>query len=77
MKLARQIQHPHVCRVFDFQQADGRAFLVMELAAKGTLRDEIQSGALKARPLAERIADARAVASALSAIHGPGSSIAT
>ena len=72
VKLARQIHHPHVCRVFDFQQADGRVFLVMELATKGTLRDEIQSGALKARPLAERIADARAVASALSAIHRAG-----
>ena len=72
VKLARQIQHPHVCRVFDFQQADGRVFLVMELAARGTLREEIRSGALKARPLAERIADARAVASALAAIHQAG-----
>jgi hypothetical protein len=72
VKLARQINHAHVCRVFDFQQADGRVFLVMELATKGTLRDEIQSGALKARPLAERIADARAVASALWAIHRAG-----
>jgi serine/threonine protein kinase len=34
VKLARQIQHPHVCRVFDFQQADGRVFLVMELAGR-------------------------------------------
>jgi len=72
VKLARQIQHPHVCRVFDFQQADGRVFLVMELAGRGTLRDEIRSGALKARPFAERIADARAVASALAAIHKAG-----
>jgi hypothetical protein len=71
VKLARQIQHPHVCRVFDFQQADGRVFLVMELA-RGTLREEIRTGALKARPLAERIADARAVASALAAIHRAG-----
>ena len=72
VKLARQIQHPHVCRVFDFQHADGRVFLVMELAAKGTLREEIRSGAMTARPLAERIADARAVASALAAIHKAG-----
>jgi len=72
VRLARQIQHPHVCRVFDFQQAEGRAFLVMELAEGGTLRDEIRSGALAARPLAERIADARAVASALAAIHAAG-----
>ena len=72
VKLARQIHHPHVCRVFDFQQADGRVFLVMELATRGTVRDEVQSGVLKARPLAERIADARAVASALAAIHRAG-----
>jgi len=71
VRLARTISHPHVCRVFDFQQADGRVFLVMELA-KGTLRDEIRSGAAKARPLAERIVDARAVASALAAIHAAG-----
>jgi serine/threonine-protein kinase len=72
VRLARQIHHPHVCRVFDFQQADGRVFLVMELAEKGTLRDEIRSDALAARPLADRIADARAVALALAAIHAAG-----
>src|SRR5215510_13064578 len=72
VRLARLIQHPHVCRVFDFQQADGRVFLVMELAAKGTVREELKSGALKVRPLPERIADARAVASALAAIHEAG-----
>jgi protein kinase-like protein/WD40 repeat protein len=72
VKLARQIQHPNVCRVFDYQHADGRVFLVMELAAKGTLRDEIRSGAMKARPLADRIGDARAVGSALAAIHQAG-----
>ena len=72
VRIARQIHHPNVCRVFDFQQAEGRAFLVMELAEKGTLRDEIRSGGLAARPLADRIADARAVASALDAIHRAG-----
>src|SRR6185295_9916288 len=40
VKLARQIRHPNVCRVFDFGQADGRAFLVME-RARGSLRDEL------------------------------------
>jgi hypothetical protein len=72
VRLARQIHHPHVCRVFDFEQADGRAFLVMELADGGTVRDEIRSGTLAARPVAARIADARAVASALDAIHSAG-----
>jgi len=72
VKLARQIQHANVCRVFNFEQAEGRAFLVMELAEKGSLRDELRSGELAARPLAARIADARAVASALAAIHAAG-----
>jgi tRNA A-37 threonylcarbamoyl transferase component Bud32 len=72
VRIARQIHHPNVCRVFDFQQAEGRAFLVMELAEKGTLRDEIRAGGPAARPFAERIADARAVASALDAIHRAG-----
>src|SRR3954468_23240303 len=72
VKLARQIQHPNVCRVFNFDQAEGRAFLVMELAEKGSLRDELRSGELARRPLADRIADARAVASALAAIHAAG-----
>jgi serine/threonine protein kinase len=72
VKLARQIQHPNVCRVFNFEQAEGRAFLVMELAEKGSLRDELRSGELTARPLEHRVADARAVASALAAIHAAG-----
>jgi len=72
VKLARQIQHPNVCRVFDFAQADGRAFLIMELATGGTLRDELRADTTAARPLAARIADARAIAAGLGAIHAAG-----
>ena len=72
VKLARQIQHPNVCRVFDYAQADGRAFLIMELATGGTLRDELRAGTTAARPLAARIADARAIAAGLGAIHAAG-----
>src|SRR3954463_14163601 len=32
LRLGRQIQHPHVCRVFDLGEADGHWFLTMELA---------------------------------------------
>jgi eukaryotic-like serine/threonine-protein kinase len=71
VKLARQIRHPNVCRVFDFGQADGHAFLVMELA-RGSLRDEIVREAAAARPLAARLADARAVADGLAAVHAAG-----
>ncbi|MBX3376555.1 MAG: serine/threonine protein kinase [Phycisphaeraceae bacterium] len=30
VRLARQVSHPNVCRVYDFGQADGRVFLSME-----------------------------------------------
>ncbi len=72
VKLARQIQHANVCRVFDYAQADGRGFLIMELATGGTLRDELRAGVTAARPLAARIADARAIAAGLTAIHAAG-----
>ena len=72
VKLARQIQHQNVCRVFDYAQTDGRAFLIMELATGGTLRDELRAGKTVARPLAARIADARAIAAGLGAIHAAG-----
>ncbi len=73
MKLARQIDDPNVCRVFELGQDAGRMFLVMELATKGTLRDELRAReAYAARPLADRLADARAVAEGLAAIHAAG-----
>jgi serine/threonine protein kinase len=72
VKLARQIHHPHVCRVFDFAQADGRAFLIMELATLGSLRDELGSGALAKRSADQRIADIVALAAGLDAIHAAG-----
>src|SRR5437867_1904617 len=30
VRLARQVSHPNVCRVFDIGEADGRTFLTME-----------------------------------------------
>jgi serine/threonine protein kinase len=72
VKLARQIHHPHVCRVFDFAQADGRAFLIMELSTLGSLRDELASGALAKRSTEQRIADIVALAAGLDAIHAAG-----
>jgi serine/threonine-protein kinase len=72
VKLARQLRHPNVCRVFDFEKADGHVFIVMELASGGTLRHELQNGLLARRPLEARLADARAVAAGLAAIHDAG-----
>jgi hypothetical protein len=71
LRLARQIQHPNVCRVFDIGQADGHWFISMELATAGTLREQIRPGEGE-RPLTERLADLRAVIEGLEAIHGAG-----
>ena len=75
VKLARQIHHPNVCRVFDFVQSGEQAFIVMELAER-TLRDELQAAGRAAAgdsgAAEERLVDARAVASGLAAIHEAG-----
>jgi serine/threonine-protein kinase len=71
LRLARQIQHPNVCRVFDIGQADGHWFITMELATAGTLRDQLGKHATD-RAIAEKIADIRAVTAGLAAIHEAG-----
>jgi serine/threonine protein kinase len=70
LQIARRIDQRHVCRVLDLEEADGRRFLVMELAA-GSLRTEMKrapAGASRAQALA----DARAIVAALEAIHRAG-----
>jgi serine/threonine protein kinase/tetratricopeptide (TPR) repeat protein len=67
---ARLVQHPNVCRIFDLGEADGLTFLTMELAEHGTLRKSVDDA--RARPLADRAADMRAVAAGMAAIHAAG-----
>lgn len=67
VRVARAIRHANVCRVFDLANADGHWFVSMELATGGTLRDTLRSG--QARPMAERLVDARAICAGLAAIH--------
>jgi hypothetical protein len=71
LRLARQLQHPNVCRVFDIGQADGHWFITMELATAGTLRDHLGKHAAT-RTTEEKVADIRAVAGGLAAIHEAG-----
>jgi Protein kinase domain len=71
LRLARQIQHANVCRVFDIGEADGHRFLTMELASQGTLRTGGRPEGGQ-RPLEARIADARALVSGMGAIHAAG-----
>lgn len=72
VKLARQINHANVCRVFDFGEADGHVFFVMELAVGGSLRGEIDAGRVPSRPIDGRMRDVRAIAEGLAAIHEAG-----
>ena len=71
LRLARQIQHANVCRVFDIGEADGHRFLTMELASEGTLRTGSRADA-QPRSVEERIADARALVAGMAAIHAAG-----
>jgi len=71
LRLARQIQHANVCRVFDIGEADGHRFLTMELASEGTLRTGGRADAAP-RSMEERIADARALVAGMAAIHAAG-----
>lgn len=71
LRLARQIQHDHLCRVFDIGQADGHWFITMELATGGTLRDRFGEEGRK-RPFEDKVTDARAVVAGLAAIHAAG-----
>jgi hypothetical protein len=70
VRYGRWIQHPHVRRVYDAFEADGRQFVSMEYAPGGSLR--VVLGQAAARPIDERIADARAVVAGLAAIHAAG-----
>jgi serine/threonine-protein kinase len=73
LRVGRQIQHPHVCRVFDIGEADGYRFLTMELAAGGTMATELaaRSGP-PATPFEARLADARAIVDGVAAFHAAG-----
>jgi tetratricopeptide (TPR) repeat protein len=72
VKVARAIRHPNVCRVFELGQADGHWFVTMELGTGRTLRTLFEEGHSAERPLADRLADARAICAGLAAIHAVG-----
>jgi tRNA A-37 threonylcarbamoyl transferase component Bud32 len=71
LRVARALNHAHVCRVFDLQTSGEDRFLVMELA-EGSLRDDLRSGSAAERTLDHRLRDAEAITSGLGAIHDAG-----
>jgi hypothetical protein len=66
-RAAAALSHPAICRVYEYGEADGRPFIVLEYLAGGTLEDRLASG----KPLAdeETARIAREVASGLAHAH--------
>ncbi len=67
---ARQVAHPHVCRVFDIGEADGQVFLSMEFIPGDDLANVIQCVGRLSSDLAIDLF--RQIAQGLQAIHDEG-----
>jgi serine/threonine-protein kinase len=65
-----RLSHPHICRLYDYGEADGRPYMVLELLLGGSLDDRLRDG----RPLpdAESARIATELASALGYAHSEG-----
>jgi serine/threonine-protein kinase len=63
------LSHPHVAGVYEFDEIDGTAFLVMELVTGPTLADRLASGPLSVK---EAMRFGVQVAEALEAVHDKG-----
>ena len=64
-----QLDHPHVCALYDVGEQDGTAFLVMQYLEGETLADRLTKGAL---PIDQAIKTAIEIASALDRAHRAG-----
>jgi serine/threonine-protein kinase len=69
-KLARQVTHPNICRIFDVGREGQRVFLTMEFIAGETLANLLRSG--DRMPIETALALARQIAAGLDALHGRG-----
>jgi eukaryotic-like serine/threonine-protein kinase len=66
---ASALNHPHICTIHDFVEAQGRHLIVMELVEGRTLHDVLRAGPL---PAAKAIDLAAQLASALAEAHAAG-----
>jgi predicted Ser/Thr protein kinase len=64
-----QLDHPHICALYDVGEQDGTAFLVMQYLEGETLADRLAKGAL---PLEQALKAAIEIASALEKAHRAG-----
>ncbi len=68
-KAAAALDHPHICTIYDFDQAEDRAFISMAFIEGRSLRERIGSGPLE---LEEALKIAAQVAEGLEEAHGKG-----
>ena len=68
-ELLASLNHPNIAIVHDFEKADGRRFLVMELVEGETLAERLKRGSL---PIDEALEIARQITEALEAAHQKG-----
>jgi tetratricopeptide (TPR) repeat protein len=67
-RILSQLDHPNICRVYDYIEGERRAWLVMELIEGATLREAITAGMTPA----QRLRTAQAIVSVLVAMHAAG-----
>src|SRR6266478_4822514 len=66
---ASALNHPNICTIYEINEANGRAFIAMELVEGKTLRDLLASGLL---PMRKAIEIAAQVAEGLTKAHEAG-----
>jgi serine/threonine protein kinase len=64
-----QLDHPHICALYDVGDQSGTAYLVMQYLEGETLADRLTKGAL---PLAQALQVAIQIADALATAHKAG-----
>jgi tetratricopeptide (TPR) repeat protein/tRNA A-37 threonylcarbamoyl transferase component Bud32 len=70
--LAASIDHPHICAIYDIDEADGRTFIAMEYVEGRSLRELLRQGPLtlrRALDLALQMADALAKVHERGVVH--------
>jgi serine/threonine protein kinase len=64
-----QLDHPHICALYDVGEQDGTSYLVMQYLEGETLADRLKTGAL---PLGQALQYAIQIADALEKAHSKG-----
>jgi len=68
-KVLASFNHPHIAGIYGFEEVDGEAFLIMELAEGETLAQILRRGPI---PVEEAMRFAKQIAEALEAAHDKG-----